>query len=58
MKVAGREVMVRPGGDGHTGDLGGQESNVALDVLGGCQGRGVSGQLEMGLKFGGEADWQ
>lgn len=33
MKVAGREVMARPGGDGHTGDLGGQESNVALDVL-------------------------
>lgn len=33
MKVAGREVMARPGGDGHTGDLGGQESNVVLDVL-------------------------
>ena len=61
MKVAGREVMARPGGGGHTGDLSGEECGfgcVDLAVLGGCPGRGVSGQLEVGLESGGEADWQ
>lgn len=45
-----------PGGGGHTEDLSGEECGfgcVDLAVLGGCPGRGVSGQLEVGLESGG-----